>query len=73
MKISWMVLKLQCGHDFKMDRRTDDCGKNNMAPNPEEGRHNKGQGHSQSFSICLFVCVGVLCPSQQLGHVELVR
>ena len=34
MKIPKTVLKLQNGHDFVRDRRTDDQGKNKMSPNP---------------------------------------
>ena len=37
MKISQTVFKLQSGHDFVTDRRTDDQGKNNMSPNPTGG------------------------------------
>ena len=41
MKISQTVFELQSGHNFvtdrRMDRRTDDQGKNNMSPNPTGG------------------------------------
>ena len=45
MKIPQTFFELQSGHDFvtdrqtggRMDRRTDDKGKNNMSPNPTWG------------------------------------
>ena len=62
MKISQTVFELQSGHDFVTDRRTDDPGKNNMSPNPKEGRHKykfKNVTEAFLFDVSIYVTITI--------------